>query len=307
MPVSVYLQMLLATFLWGTAFPVAKTALQHVGPLTLAGLRFTIAGLLLLASSTVFRSQMEPAEPQGKRPVEWLRVLAISLMSTASFYGLLFLGMTRTSAASVAAIDAAGPVISVVFAHFALHDDRLSVRRGAAILLAFAGILSIALAKQGHGIAQTSLIGCGLILLGLTFNSAGTMLVVTYRGRFGIDRLTGTQMFLGGCLLLILAWILEQPLTQLRVPLSFCWLLLWLAIVSAVAFRLWYGLIRRYKVTSLTVFSFLTGLWGVALSVVFLNDRLTPQFIVGLIAVVAGVIMMNSEKTSHRRTAPVDA
>jgi drug/metabolite transporter (DMT)-like permease len=298
--------MLLATFLWGTAFPVGKTALQHVGPLTLAGLRFSLAGMLLLAASFV---RPAPHIPQARldRGVQWWRVLAIGLMSTAMFYGLFFLGMARTSAASVAAVDAAGPIISALVAHFVLHDDRLSPRRAAAILLAFAGVLTIALTRHGHGPAQASAVGCGLILLGLAFNSAGTMLVVTYRGRLGLDRLTGTQMLFGGLLLLSIAWLQEGALTALRVPARFFVMLGWLAAVSAVAFRMWYGLIRKYKVTSLAVFSFLTGLWGVVLSVLFLHDRLTMQFVVGLAAVIAGVLLMNSEKTSHRRTAPAEA
>lgn len=303
MPASVYLQMLLATFLWGTAFPVGKTALQYVGPLTLAGLRFTLAGLALLLASVLLPSPVVP-DARIARGVQWWRVLAIGLMSTASFYGLFFLGMARTNAASVAAVDAAGPIMSAVVAHFVLHDDRLSVRRGGAILLAFAGVLTIALTRHGKGPAEASALGCGLILLGLAFNSAGTMLVVTYRGRFGLDRLTGTQMLFGGVLLVAVSWVREAPLTRMHVPPRFFIMLCWLATVSAVAFRLWYGLIRRYKVTSLAVFSFLTGIWGVVLSVIFLHDRLTMQFLIGLAAVIGGVLLMNSEKVSHRRTAP---
>jgi drug/metabolite transporter (DMT)-like permease len=307
MPASVYLQMLLATFLWGTAFPVGKSALLHVGPLTLAGLRFTLAGLILLVSSIIIERRRAHRSLRLSAKIQWPHVLAIGLLSTASFYGLFFLGMARTSAASVAAMDAAGPIINAVVAHFVLHDDRLTPRRIAAILLAFAGVFIIALTRHGAGAAQISALGCGLILLGLVFNSAGTMLVVTYRGRFGLDRLTGTQMLFGGMLLLLLAWLREKPFMHPRMPLQFCAMLLWLATVSAVAFRLWYGLIRKYKVTSLAVFSFLTGLWGVLLSVIFLHDPLTPQFLAGLVAVIGGVVLMNSEKIAHRCSIPADA
>lgn len=307
MPASVYLQMLLATFLWGTAFPIVKTALQFVGPLTLAGLRFVIAGSLLLISSLIFTDRAADSYSRRTRGVQWPRVLTIALMCTTSFYSLLFLGMARTTASSIAAADAAGPIISAVIAHFALHDDRLTLRRGAAILIAFAGILTIALTKHGSGSSQASALGCGLALLGLAFNSAGTMLVVTYRGRLGLDSLTGIQMLLGALLLLILAAVREHPLGRAIPPVRFFAMLLWLGFLSAVAFRMWYGLIRRYKITSLAVYSFMTGLWGVFLSVMFLHDRVTPQFVVGLCAVIAGVILMNSEKGSHRRSIPAEA
>jgi drug/metabolite transporter (DMT)-like permease len=303
MPLSVYLRIFVVTFLWGTAFPVGKLALAHAGPLTLAGLRFTVAGALLLCLSAVasfaWRKNKESA---AAVPADWLRILKIAILSTAAFYGFFFLGMSKTSAASTAAVDAAGPIISAVMAHFVLHDDRLTSRRMLAILIAFVGILGIALSRGGSGPGAVSIIGCSLILTGLVFSAAGTMLVITYRGRYTLERLTGCQQLIGGALLLVVALAAERPFAGKLPDGRFAAMLLWLSLVSAVAFRIWYGLVRQYKIGSLSVFSFMTGLWGVILSAAVLKDPITPQFAMGLVAVIAGVLIMRTERSSHERS-----
>lgn len=310
MPLSVYIQVLLATFLWGTAIPVGKTALSYVPPLTLAGLRFTLAGLFLLAASSVWGGGRGEAlaGPESRRSAGWPRVMLIALLSTASFYGLFFLGMNRTSASSAAVVDGTGPIISSVLAHFILRGDRLTPRRLLAILIAFSGVAVIALFRSRGGHAQSTVdpFGCLLILMGMFVGNLGTMFVITYRGRLGLMRLTGLQMFLGGLVLLMAAWLTErgrwEPGIIRRQDFAILWL--WLSTVSAVAFCLWYGLVRRYKVTALSVFSFMTAVWGAVLSVIFLNDRLTPQLTIGMGLVVTGVLVMNTDRTEHRREIP---
>lgn len=313
MPARVYLQVLLATFLWGTAFPVGKSALDHAPPLALAGLRFTLAGFLLLAFSAVWQGMRPETEPgdSAQRPANWPRVLLIGTLSTAIFYGLFFLGMNRTSAASAAVVDGVGPIITSVLAHFILHGDRLTSRRLLAIGIAFSGVLVITLLRPAaaHGPSRIDPLGCLLIIAGLTMNGLGTMLVVTYRGRLGLMRLTGCQMCFGGSLLLIASWITEKRLWEpdllTRPGFLISWL--WLATVSAVAFRIWYGLVRRYKITALSVFSFMTAVWGAILSIVFLGNPVTWQLGVGMTLVVAGVLLMNTDRSGRRRELPADA
>lgn len=297
-----YLQVLIATFLWGTAFPTLKEGLEVMPPIAFAGLRFVLAGILLLGFSFLYRGKdggINSERPEA--PVDWPHVLLIGLCSTAIFYSLFFLGMHKTSASSGAVMDGASPIVSALMAHFILHGDRLTGRKLLAILLAFSGILILAFLKPPGG--EISTLGCALIFLGLMVSSIGTILVINYRGRFSLVRLTGTQMCFGGSLQLIASLIFERGphwshLAQPR------FLLIWfyLSGVSAVAFRIWYGLARQYKLTSLSVFSFLIGLWGALLSICIRKDPVTPQLMIALVLVIGGVILMNTEKTSHERT-----
>jgi drug/metabolite transporter (DMT)-like permease len=306
MPISVYFQALFATLLWGTAIPVAKYAFNnyHVPAIAFAGLRFTLAGLLLLATAFIFRNTDAPDHPEEK--THWPRVLLIGLLSTAIFYGLFFAGLSRTSAVSAAVLDGVGPIFSSILAHFVLHNDKLSRQKIAAILLAFCGLVVVTFSRYTGGSGSVSTIGCLMIIIGLLVNSCGTMLVVTYRGSLSLLRLTGCQMCFGGTLLLTVSALVEQRWDWIpRLDFRFLAAWLWLSVVSATAFRIWYNLVRKYKLTSLSVFSFFTCIWGALLSVVALGERFTPQLIVGFIMVAAGVAMNNAGRQSHvREVAP---
>ncbi|MCX7717071.1 MAG: DMT family transporter [Candidatus Sumerlaeaceae bacterium] len=305
MPLSVYARILLATFLWGTAFPLIKVGLHHAPPLGFAGLRFLLAGGLLLTASAAVRSRLGGGDTPVTRPADWPRILMIACLSTAVFYAMFFLGMARTTASTGALLDAASPIIGSVMAHFVLHNDRLTRRKIAAIIIAFAGIAIIALGRSGSGPQDSSLVGCALILGGLVISSAGTMLVITYRGRFGLMRLTGTQQAIGGALLLIMSALVEgRHHWHNLLSGRFLAVLLWLAFVSATAFRIWYGLVRHYKVTSISVYWFLTGLWGAFLSVAFLGEPVRLHLAAGFVLVVAGLLLMFGHRSGHERDWP---
>ncbi len=312
MPIQVYLQVLICTLLWGSAFPVAKTALGIIGPLNAAGLRFTLAGLILLSLSLfIDRKPLSThviygnAGPQNPR---WGYVMLVGFLGTCLFYGMFFTGVNLTSASSAAAVDAASPIVSAVMAHFVLHHDRLTWRKAIALTTAFLGILVISVLKPAGVNSGTNTLGCLLILISLFFGASGTMLVIRYTGSLSLIRLTGFQMCFGGALLLLLAFLREGIIPWHSPEIGKLALLIgWLAIVSAAAFRIWYGIVRRYKVTSLSVFSFLSGTWGVILSILFLGDPITWPLVLGGILVVIGVIQMHLSGEGHARPVPPES
>ncbi|MCX7020015.1 MAG: EamA family transporter, partial [Candidatus Sumerlaeota bacterium] len=87
----------------------------------------------------------------------------------------------------------------------------------------------------------------------------------------------------------------------------FLFSLIWLASVTAIAFRIWYALVRTYKMTSVAVYSFLISVWGTMLSVVFLGERFIWPLAAGLVLVVCGIILMNTERGSHIRELPPES
>lgn len=307
LPASVYIKIFLATFLWGTAFPVAKSALEFIGPLTLAGYRFSLAGIILLISSLFIGKTPALAnlslEKNQKSGTNWPHIFLTGICGTAIFYGLFFTGVRLTSASSAAAMDAAGPIITAFMGHVFLYQDKLTPRKILALLISLSGILLIAFVRPLGKNSIVSPTGCMLILTGLCFGSIGSILVIRYRGSLSLMKLTGFQMLIGGTALLICAFFKEGiPVLTKSQLLNFAPKIVWLALVSSIAFRLWYGVVRRYKVSSLSIFSFLTGLWGVILSITFLNEPVTWPLFVGLGLVIFGVLLMVTIKGSHLRS-----
>ena len=61
----------------------------------------------------------------------------------------------------------------------------------------------------------------------------------------------------------------------------------------AVTFLAWFALIQRYSASRLSVFTFLTPLFGIAAGHMVLGDPLTPAFALAALLVVAGLVLVN--------------
>ncbi len=63
--------------------------------------------------------------------------------------------------------------------------------------------------------------------------------------------------------------------------------------VVSVTFVVWFALIVRYSAARLSVFTFLTPLFGVAAGHIVLNEPLTPAFVVAVAFVAGGLLLVN--------------
>jgi drug/metabolite transporter (DMT)-like permease len=64
-------------------------------------------------------------------------------------------------------------------------------------------------------------------------------------------------------------------------------------IVAFVSYLLWFRMIHSYPVSRLAAFTFLTPLFGVILSALFLGESLTWSLWTGLGLVAAGIYLVN--------------
>ena len=102
---------ILACVLWGSAFPAVRIALQYAPPLLTAGLRFILAGLLLLPLCG------RPAAMCVSLRKHWRLVLTVSFLQTTLLYGTFFLGMSLIQGAQGAVIIGSAPLVSAMMAH----------------------------------------------------------------------------------------------------------------------------------------------------------------------------------------------
>ncbi len=99
---------------------------------------------------------------------------------------------------------------------------------------------------------------------------------------------------LTGCfiLLILIAFATDQTTIHLT-KLTFLSLSFQTLIVSFASLLLWFWLLRNYLASRLGVFSFLTPLFGVLFSVLFLDEKLEIKFVAGSILVLSGIIIMS--------------
>jgi drug/metabolite transporter (DMT)-like permease len=102
-------------------------------------------------------------------------------------------------------------------------------------------------------------------------------------------------MLIGGVVLMSIALLFESAPT-LKLPMIFYVQLLWLSIISAVAFAIWFYLLGRMKVSRLNLWKFLIPLSGATLSWIFLpNEHPTLPSLIGMTFIVVGIVVGQRE------------
>lgn len=75
-------------------------------------------------------------------------------------------------------------------------------------------------------------------------------------------------------------------------------LLLYSAFISAVAFSLWYTILKYNKAGKISVYNFMTPVSGAILSALFIpGESLTVNMFLGLALAAGGIIVVNWQKT----------
>lgn len=284
---------ILACLLWSTAFAVIKIGLPYCSPMLFAGIRFILAGLLLLPFCGGGRNCYNSIRSNLKT------IIMVSLFQTFLLYSLFFWGMSLVPGSTGAIVTGSTPLITAIAAHMILKDDKLSIRKAVYIFSGMFGVILISIERQFiTGTSFKELAGT-FILLGATFASAiGNILVAADKSDIAPITLNSAQMSLGGVMLLLLSFLVHGY-PEVEFTKQFIFSLFWLSSISAVGFSIWFYLIKeeRVKVSELNMWKFIMPIFGALISWTLLkNDSPTVLSVIGMLIVAFSVLFFNLKK-----------
>ncbi len=286
---------LVCCLLWGSAFPAIKLSYAQLGDLNswqmvlLAGLRFTLSGVLVLAFARLkLKSKLMPPRR------EWPLLLTVAVLQTFGSYVLYYIGMAHTSGVKGSILITLSVFLVALAAHFMFPSDRLSWKKGIGLLLGFAGVIAANITLLGEETFVFSVQGEGFILLHCVLGVVCTVLVRKYGGGTDIVRVSGAQLLIGGLMLIATGYAgAPQGVVFNAAALL---LLLYMAVLSAVAFTLWFVLLKYHKASLLEQYKFAIPLFGALLSVLLVpGEHIGPEILAAVALVTAGTIIVNRE------------
>ncbi len=258
-----------ACFLWSTAFAGIKIGFRYMpNPLTFAGLRFTLAGLILVPFT--FR------KGTLKNIFLYRKVIAyVVFLNTTIGYALYYIAMSYVGGATASIIIGSGPLITAIMTHFIMKDDKLDKYKLISITLGLIGIMVIIIhSKPLTPVGRKEAFGILLLLANSSLSSYANIKVAQIKGGISGSFLTTNQMLWGGLLLLFIGRMSEGKISLIQ-PINFYIALIWLAFVSAAAFSIWFYLIQaeNVKVSELNMFKFFIPVFGSIVSWTLLPEE----------------------------------
>lgn len=285
---------ILCSVLWGSAFPVLKvsyTELQMspddvIAKMVFAGLRFLLAGILVL----IFLFFMDrQAIKITKRQFTVLLILGV--IQTAFQYYFFYNGLARVTGMQGAILSSGGIFFTIVAAHIYYKDDRLSTQKMIGLIAGFGGIV---LANWGQSLSLSfQWDGEGFMLMAGVTSAIATIMAKELATGIHPFAITGWQLTLGAVALLLIGYPqLDAGAIQYNALGS--GLLIYSAFLSAIAFALWYSLLKYHQAGRISMYKFITPVSGVLLSAVFIpGEVLTPMLIVAFMLVAFGIVVVN--------------
>ncbi len=278
---------LICTFFWGAGYPVVKMSCAFfgigstdvAGKLLHAGCRFLLSGLGLMAFFAI-RSRKPPVPGRAEVP----RIIRLGLCQTVLQYGLLYVGLALTTGAKGAVLNQVNVFLMAVLTPLFFRSERLTLRKLAGCAVGFAGMIVMNL----QGLSFRPQIGDGIVVLSSCCAAVGYFLAKAMPPTSDPVLCTAWQQAFGGCVLLVAGMLSGGRITQ--VNFSAVLSLLFLVLASAAAYSVWFYLLQRYDASRISIYKFLTPIFGVLLSGLLLHEQVfTVTNMAALLLVCIGI------------------
>lgn len=280
--------------LWGSAYPAIKigyelfdiAASDTPTKLIFAGYRFTLAGLAVLALQVMEKKSLR---------LESKKVLAqvglLGLTQTTIQYICFYIGLANTTGINGSIINGTGTFFSIILAHFIYKNDRINLNKIIGCTIGFLGVIIVNLGGGASASSSFALNGEGLVMLSAFTLSASAIYGKKITQKQDATIITGYQLTIGGVILTALGVAFGGSLGGFTVRSVV--LLVYMALLSSVAFVLWSQLMKYNKVGTISMFNFLIPVFGTLLSAVFLGENIFDvRLLVSLALVCAGIFIV---------------
>ena len=267
----------LLVVLVGTNLVAIRYSNRELAPFWNAGARFILAAAVYAVIYVVRRTH-----PPTR--TELLGGVAYGLLAFAGFFGFLYLGLVRASAALGQTLLALGPLVTMFIAA-ALGMERLRARALVGAAISLAGIVVSFGAASALDVPVTSLLALGAAA---TSFAAGSIVSRRLRSAEPVTQ-NVIATVVGGVVLLAISATIGEPWRLPPSPAT------WLAFVylvgpgTVVIFLLFLFLLRRWTVTAVSYQFVLAPIVSIALATLLLGEPVGPSLAAGVALVLAGV------------------
>ena len=293
-------QLILLSILWGGSFFFNEIALVDLPTLTVVLGRLALGAVALVVTVRVLGVAL-PASA-----AVWRAFFFMGLLNNAVPFTLIVWGQVHLASGIAAVLNATTPMFTVLVAHFATSDERLSAARVAGVVAGFAGVA----AMMAGGPPHEQVPGSGWLVLAhvaVVGAACSYAFAAVYGRRFkamGVAPLavaTG-QVTASSLILLPLVLLVDQPWTLSMPGVPAIGALVAIAVLStALAYVLYFRILSSAGATNLSLVTFLVPVSAIALGVLFLGESLESHHLIGIALIAAGLVVIDG-RLLRRRT-----
>ena len=281
---------------WGSTYLGIRIAVEHIGPELMTGVRFPVAGIIMLAACAL----------AGRRVAitgrEFLRqgIIGALLLSVSNVTLAWAEQYIRTGLASL--LVASIPVWFLVLDTWILRGERLSARGLVGLALGLVGTVVLLWPKlvAPTGGRRMELFASVCLIASSFVWAVGSVLARRWQGSMDAFTATGWQMSIGGFLNLGIAFLLGEPAKAqwtMRGMGAIAYLVVFGSLVGYTAY-IW--LLKNVPTSKVGTYAYVNPVIAVFLGWYFLGERVDGYIAAGTAIIIVAVALATSAKVKPK-------
>jgi drug/metabolite transporter (DMT)-like permease len=286
---------LLVTTIWATSWVLIKIGLEEIPGLTFAGLRYSLAAIILLP---FFLRPKVLGEVKKLSKKVWIQLIIMGFFLYAVGQGGQFLGLSYLPSVTVGLVLNLTSLFVAMVSYYAIRE-KPSWLQWAGVLLNLGGILFYFAPFTGlHG----NMLGWLFAVLSLVGNGVGTLMGRNLNKGGRISPIITTTISIGiGSLIMLGGGILWQGLPTLSLK-SIGIIVLLASVNTALSFTLWNYTQQTLSATESSIINNTMLVQVAILTWIFLGESQSPMQIIGLILVTIGAVIVQIKLNKSGKT-----
>ena len=281
---TAFLQIFITTILWGTTYVLVRIGQADLGPMTLAGIRYTLAGLILLPFIRLNKIQLKDYQ-KNYWQLALLGILCFTIANGASGFALVYLPSTTVSFVT----SLTTPLVLLLGVFFL--NEIPNAMKIAGVGLSIIGLImyfpsqTFSFDSPGYWFLLISLLGFAFYtILGRFVARSGDVPFLVQ---------TSLPFVIGGGLLLILALIFEGlPSFTLKSGLILIWMVTFNCIIGYLLYNKSLAVLTALEVNMVTK---LQMFFSAVFAFFLLGEKVTFIQILAMVVAFMGVYLVQKQ------------
>lgn len=282
--------------IWGGSFIFMRILSPELGPILTATLRTLIAGLFLVGVFAATQYKIH-----WKR--DWRQFLIIGVVNSSIPFYMYAYAALHIPASLSAIMNAMSPLFGALLSAIFLIEP-LSRRKSIGLVMGIIGV-SIVSSFNVAGSGSAYYLALGACLIAALCYGLSSIYIKLRASHIEAKAIAAGSQVFAGLALVPFTFINPKPLA-LDFPLILT-VVLFAVICSALAYLLYYALIRDVGPTKALTVTFLVPVFGILWGSIILSEPIRPSTIIGGLVILLGTYLVTSNKIKEKHLSMKDA
>ena len=292
------LAFLIVCIVWGTTYLAIRVAVETMPPLLLTGVRYTIAGALML---TVLLLRGERI-PRDRRTLANIALVGLLLIAGGNLALVWAEQYVPSGLASL--LVAVGPFWATSLEAMRKDGERITARQAVGMAIGFGGVAMLVTPHGADGAFSSKFVAGALVIqLGAIAWQGGSVHAKHALKDKVSPLLSAALQSLFGGIVLDVAGLAAGETSRFHPSTRSLLALAYLTVFgSIIAYSAYTYALSKIRVSTMSLYAYINPVVAVLLGWLILHERLTPVSIAAMVIILAGVAVV---QTAPRHAAPV--